>query len=635
MPLPGKLSVGILEEDNPQDAYFRYRPLLIQEEGTYVEFADREDYPDQGAVRIVPDKNESSYFKVRMRRTGRYCLADLRGHAGVNDKIRPNKNYHSSPQENNMYIIYSDVIREGAKDAFVELAEGEIGPGNEYTTRTVAVRGEDGTLTVYEKADEQAVPEKTDRTLDPANYGEYVLDGRRVLVLAPDLILAGEAAAPEPKSAPKKEPAPPAPARAEEPERQEKPWISRNPALAPKPVRGGGTREQMFGAQTGLNPRRGKSLQEIIDDKWRHSRMEQLGHPVPGSACGIPVENPVERAVAAVKEAWQSPEARRVLMGGLCRVEGFSAAVAEAFADAVPKEAEEKLRELEEKRAEIEKDIARRKAEMTAKRPAPAEKADAGAILDSVAAYFAASGLPISRDEALQMVLAAAFGKVVLFTGGCGCDMNDAARLLARALGIRDFTEEAGASSLRRWQGVCFMPDANAVKGSSDTAAALAQRTGPGSRLWLVVRDNTSGDPIPACVTEKAVTVRLNAPLDIPFTRAARAEQALALTMESLENAFTFDGAADSDPTIAAFRERLAKHGCGVSRPALADMYDILQALVSLGVPAPEAADRAIAMRALPGLIASMPPRMLPAVREITEGLEKCRAFLKESVGIL
>ena len=272
---------------------------------------------------------------------------------------------------------------------------------------------------------------------------------------------------------------------------------------------------------------------------------------------------------------------------------------------------------------------------MTAKRPASADKADAGAIIESVTAYFAASGQPIAREDALQLVLAAAFGKVVLFTGSCGCDMNDVARTLARALGIRDITEEAGSSSLRRWQGICFMPDANAVKGSSDTAAALAQKTGPGSRLWLVVRDNTSGDALPACVTEKAVTVRLNGAGDIPFTRAARAEQTLALTMEALENAFTFDGAQECDPTVSAFRERLSRHGCCLSRPVLADMYDILQAFTALGMSAPEAADRAIAMRALPGLLATMPPRELSSIGEITEGLEKCRAFLKEGVGIL
>ena len=34
MTLPGKLCVGILEEDNPLKSYFRFKPLLMaQEEG--------------------------------------------------------------------------------------------------------------------------------------------------------------------------------------------------------------------------------------------------------------------------------------------------------------------------------------------------------------------------------------------------------------------------------------------------------------------------------------------------------------------------------------------------------------------------------------------------------------------------
>ena len=110
MTLPGKLCVGILEEDNPLKSFFRFKPLLIAQESGYQPFSSAEPFPESGCLRIVPDKNESGHFKARMRRIGRYALLDLREHPGENDKIRPNKNYHADPGENNAYIVYSDVV---------------------------------------------------------------------------------------------------------------------------------------------------------------------------------------------------------------------------------------------------------------------------------------------------------------------------------------------------------------------------------------------------------------------------------------------------------------------------------------------------------------------------------------------
>ena len=121
--LPGKLCIGILEEDNPQKSYFRMKPLLVENEGRYEAVSSEEIYPEEGCIRIVPDKNESSYFKARMRRMGRYCVLDLREHAGENDKIRPNKNYKGDDTERNAHIVYSDVVREPARDMIFEIAE--------------------------------------------------------------------------------------------------------------------------------------------------------------------------------------------------------------------------------------------------------------------------------------------------------------------------------------------------------------------------------------------------------------------------------------------------------------------------------------------------------------------------------
>ena len=104
MSLPGKLCIGILEEDNPLKSYFRFKPLLVEQEGKYVPFEDGEAYPEDGCIRIVPDKNESSHFKARMRRIGLFSVVDLTAHPNENDKIRPNKNYHGDGNETNAYL---------------------------------------------------------------------------------------------------------------------------------------------------------------------------------------------------------------------------------------------------------------------------------------------------------------------------------------------------------------------------------------------------------------------------------------------------------------------------------------------------------------------------------------------------
>ena len=90
MNLERELVFCFIEEDNIQRAYFRVRPLLtvsgdVQEEA-------RKLWPDDGCLRIVPDRNEQHTFKDRMRTLGGYCTMDLRGIPADANKIRTNKN---------------------------------------------------------------------------------------------------------------------------------------------------------------------------------------------------------------------------------------------------------------------------------------------------------------------------------------------------------------------------------------------------------------------------------------------------------------------------------------------------------------------------------------------------------------
>lgn len=141
MTLPGKLCVGILEEDNPLKSYFRFKPLLMAQEEGYQPFDGLEAFSENGCLRIVPDKNESGHFKARMRRIGRYALLDLRAHPGENDKIRPNKNYQVDPSETNAYIVYSDVVVEPPEGMLYEVLDRAAPEDANHMALTMSLPG--------------------------------------------------------------------------------------------------------------------------------------------------------------------------------------------------------------------------------------------------------------------------------------------------------------------------------------------------------------------------------------------------------------------------------------------------------------------------------------------------------------
>lgn len=109
MNFQGKAVLVYLQEDNIPRAYFRVRPLLLETGPVPPEALN--DFPDEGFLRIVPDKNEQHTFKERMRSLCGLCLLDLRFLPSESNKIRTNKNYSPSRGENNQFIVYSDAIR--------------------------------------------------------------------------------------------------------------------------------------------------------------------------------------------------------------------------------------------------------------------------------------------------------------------------------------------------------------------------------------------------------------------------------------------------------------------------------------------------------------------------------------------
>ena len=257
-------------------------------------------------------------------------LLDLRAHPGENDKIRPNKNYRVDPAETNAYIVYSDVVVEPPAGMLYEVLDRAAPEDSAHMaltmplpgTQRVLFRAEDGG--VAPALWRAAAMEGVEGAVELSREESGVLPGRGAETRLPGF--AGEEtcvllAAPgalrcwrRPRSR-RRAVVPAAHGGGCQPEDRAR---SRGEeAAAARPATGArrGARErekprlnaraQAMALQTGLNPRRSRSLQEIIDDKWRRSRIDQLGHPVPGEATGMPVESPVEHAVDALRAAWR------------------------------------------------------------------------------------------------------------------------------------------------------------------------------------------------------------------------------------------------------------------------------------------------------------------------------------------
>lgn len=374
MSLPGKLCVGILEEDNPLKSYFRFKPLLINEDGNYTPYNEGSIYPENGCIRIVPDKNESSHFKVRMRQIGLFCVVDLIDHPVENDKIRPNKNYHGDGIEQNSFIIYSDVVRMPAPDMIFQIihtSPEESIPAPK--TDKVLLKGEDGLCANYygfkpiesesnEEAQvqltllEEPCPIDQLQVFDLPGFGDETLSFAilpprmmaKISDLNVDRTVQEEASSPPPSSPQ------PIPAPAVEAKSSDKPWISHDASMSRRPIDPRlSPMQRILAAQAGLNPRRGRSLQELIEEKWQHSRINQLGHPVAPVSTDSPVTSPVDAAISAVREVWDYPEMRESLLSSLSGIDEFGISMQECREITRKSAIEQQMNELEARRLEL------------------------------------------------------------------------------------------------------------------------------------------------------------------------------------------------------------------------------------------------------------------------------------------
>lgn len=389
MTLPGSITIGYLEEDAPQKAFFRIKPLFVKEDSVFECVENmRELFPDEGGIRIVPDKNESNRFKARMRTLGRYCMVDLTRHPAENDKIRPNKNYSPERQEFNRTIIYSDIVAKCPEEWLSEVVrvdriENDAArailtrePGTRHITLAC-----DGKLTGPWLAAAEQGENEYSFALDPAfepfaaEEGEFdrlfvieysegdraeviaTASGAPLFVARPQETSEGAEAAAQDASL-----AAPAPVESVHIPAATPPAVVAEVAPAPRLEAGARLRPAMKTITiTPLNPRHKRGLAEVIDDGWRKSRLDQLGSPVPGDAGSVPVISPVERAEESMKAAWALPEARGSLLDGMLTLEGFTETMSARFgsgSDEVATSAQlETLTSLEERRLRLLSEI--------------------------------------------------------------------------------------------------------------------------------------------------------------------------------------------------------------------------------------------------------------------------------------
>ena len=222
MNFQGKAVLVYLEEDNIARAYFRVQPLMTQDGPVGPVVAD---YPDDGFLRIVPDKNEQHTFKERMRTLIGLCLVDLRIFPMDASKIRTNKNYAPTRGENNQFIVYSDAVRALPDDLLFQVV-GENDVKNAVTP-FVYIRNGANIQGPFRREDGQSAGETAQLPPDSCEIHSVQVNGQELLFYWPKK----EEPAVQEKPAEEKpfEAAPAAPvAAAEAPEGEEAPAAQQN-----------------------------------------------------------------------------------------------------------------------------------------------------------------------------------------------------------------------------------------------------------------------------------------------------------------------------------------------------------------------------------------------------------------------
>ena len=449
MDFSGRIVLSFIEEDNIQRAYFRIRPLLT-EDGPLGQ-ADIDALPDDGYLRIVPDKNEQHTFKERMRELGVLCVLDLCNIPPETAKIRTNKNYAPYRGENNQYIVYSDAVRSIPQQLFYEVISAELGEKEKigravtplcYLRSGGRIFGPVSRATGLEQ--EGASP------LAPDSEGIYDVtlpDGAQKLFYWPHSA-AAEAA----------------PQLAGEALMEQAPRLRGEERLSGMPLYKTMARRPLQ-QQRAHNP-----LVDAVGQQISAGRIEAPGAVLSHGAALRPVENPMEAFKNALNTLWTMPEMQRQAAAQFLSMTGVQNILNQQLcghaSDAVTAAMNSQIQDLEAERLALIMQVEAARKDMAALRREAVEQAaqDAKEGLRRLEEQLAAaradmdrveaerSGLLAQRDAVLAEMEAAAPDTVLvraqvgghaelntlcermshaMRARGIACDKNDALHLLA------------------------------------------------------------------------------------------------------------------------------------------------------------------------------------------------------------
>ncbi len=165
----GTVTLAYLEEDNKQRVIFRVVPLCTREGSVFS--GDTVSFPDEGSLRVVPDKREQSTFKERMRELGSLCAIYLINEGKDLMKVRPNRNYSPDQGERNQFAIYSDVICEFAEDSCFEVVDAGVSADGALTERVLIYKDK----LLYGPVEKDNVASVAPDTLKPFGNDRFLL----------------------------------------------------------------------------------------------------------------------------------------------------------------------------------------------------------------------------------------------------------------------------------------------------------------------------------------------------------------------------------------------------------------------------------------------------------------------------
>ncbi len=473
MEYTGQIILACLEEDNVQRAYFRVRPLLTATGALSQE--DVAALPDEGYMRIVPDKNEQHTFKDRMRELGAFCMLNLRDFPPDANKIRTNKNYAPNRGECNQFIVYSDAVQPVMPTVVYEVIAAEENTPERmsaactplcYTRVGGRIQGP------YSRA--TGLAQEGAGQLAPDSEGLYAVtlpSGQEKLFYWP-----GDKAQKQPAPAPAPVPeAPvaeekPAPAQAtnarEQIESLDAP-VSENAnrlsgASRPAQVLPQGEQKKLVGtplyqsvAKRPPQVRAHNALSEIVDAQVRAGRAEAPGAVLQQGARLRQVENPVDHFKRSLAAVWAGDDTRQQALDAMLSLTGIQPMLSQALSgksgNAVIAAMHSQLQDLEAERLTMLLQLDEAKKGLAALRKEALEKAHEAEkqALDKARAETEAAKIALDtlegkrtalvreRDELLRE-MAAAGDTVTRVAGqvGGGADMRElCARVMAALRG--------------------------------------------------------------------------------------------------------------------------------------------------------------------------------------------------------